>query len=439
MHTRPVGLSSRDRKAVIVSADHSKLERDDIIRTIFPLRPNRRNMPIFEGPAGGVPQQVRIALVAVVHARSPDSPDERCLWGLQPRHVHVCVRCSLAAPRHDPRYHVGGSYRGASDQALERRRSCIDVILVLPFRLGKSMSALLILETLVGRHFETDSVYMFDRPSSPGCVKFGWTARSVEARLSDWSKCGYAPNLLLRVDNVPWAQRAEALTHHELAKEWRTERQCRGPYCGRKSHQEWFEVSKEKAQQVVDGWASVLKEGAPYGQQGTLKPQWRQYVKQAVIDGNQVTAQNLWEYHESARVGSTAHLVVPVSSARTLNLKEVEEEENGCLRLAEEKDTLATRVQEEELEQKRLPARRGRKEWLTTIWKAKRGLWYCDGHETSSCRRTASHKDEPSLKQGSSFLSPPQAPVVPIAPCPRFLLKALADVNSLPAASQTAA
>ncbi|KAK8106731.1 hypothetical protein PG999_010090 [Apiospora kogelbergensis] len=295
-----------------------------------------------------------------------------------------------------------------------------------------------ILETLVKRDFETGSVYMFDRPSSPGYVKIGWTARSVEARLNDWSKCGYAPNLLFRVDNVPWAQRAEALTHHELIKEWRTERQCRGPHCGRKSHQEWFEVSKEKAQQVVDGWASVLKEYIPYDQKGALKPQWRQYVKQAAIDGKEVTAQNLWEYHESARVGSTAHLVVPVSSGRTLNLKEVEEEENGCLRLAEEKETLATRVKEEELEQKGCPHTEDENNGSPLYGKPSVGCGIATAMEPAAVDKPPVHKDEPSVEQDSSFLSPPQAPVVPIASCPRFSLKALADVNSLPAASQTA-
>jgi hypothetical protein len=90
-----------------------------------------------------------------------------------------------------------------------------------------------ICEPLLDRDFETGSLYIFDRASSPGHVKIGWTAKSVPQRLEDWSKCGYEPKLLFEVHSVPHAQRAETLTHYQLIREWRRERMCKG--CG-KSH-----------------------------------------------------------------------------------------------------------------------------------------------------------------------------------------------------------
>jgi hypothetical protein len=92
-----------------------------------------------------------------------------------------------------------------------------------------------IAEPLEDRDFETGSLYIFDRASSPGHVKIGWTARSVQCRLKDWSKCGYIPNLLFSVDAIPHAQRVETLTHYELIKEWRRERRCKAEWC-QKSH-----------------------------------------------------------------------------------------------------------------------------------------------------------------------------------------------------------
>ena len=104
-------------------------------------------------------------------------------------------------------------------------------------------------DTLVGRDFETGSLYIFDRASSPGHVKIGWTAKSVQGRLESWSKCGYTPNLLFSKENVPFAQRVETLAHYELIKEWRRERMCKARWC-QKSHSEWFETSPERAAQV---------------------------------------------------------------------------------------------------------------------------------------------------------------------------------------------
>ncbi|KAI9745847.1 MAG: hypothetical protein M1818_000528 [Claussenomyces sp. TS43310] len=157
------------------------------------------------------------------------------------------------------------------------------------------------LELLEDRDFEPGSLYMFDRDSSPGHVKIGWTASSVSRRLADWSKCGYSPNLLFSVHRVPHAQRAETLVHHELIKEWRRERMCKAVWC-RKSHQEWFEISRERAAQVVGDWADFMNRAEPYDSNGSLKTRWREAIKMMDGDEEVVTAKKLLEHYEASLV-----------------------------------------------------------------------------------------------------------------------------------------
>jgi hypothetical protein len=145
---------------------------------------------------------------------------------------------------------------------------------------------------LEDRDFEDGSLYVFDRISSPGHVKIGWTAKSVEGRLKAWSKCGYLPNLLFSETSIPFAQRAETLAHYELIDEWRGERMCKANSC-RMYHCEWFEVSIERAIRVVGNWAKLFKIAPLYDTQGSLKPYWRSVVRDAIKGGEMVTAHML--------------------------------------------------------------------------------------------------------------------------------------------------
>jgi hypothetical protein len=180
-----------------------------------------------------------------------------------------------------------------------------------------------ILEPLSGRDSETGSLYIFDRTSSPGYVKIGWTARSVKLRLEDWSKCGYTPNLLFSVHRVPHALRAETLTHHELIKEWRRERMCKAEWC-RKSHQEWFEISKERATRVLGDWAEFIQTAEPYSSEGLLKPQWKEFVKTMTGNGETITAKTCLE-HYKASIDEEATLIDDsVSLGHTPKIEEQE-------------------------------------------------------------------------------------------------------------------
>jgi T5orf172 domain-containing protein len=147
--------------------------------------------------------------------------------------------------------------------------------------------------------FRDGSLYIFDRSSSPGHVKIGWTSRTVQDRLDEWSECGYTPNLLFNVHNVPNAHRAETLTHHELIMEWRREGICKAAHC-RKSHEEWFEISQEGAEKVVGEWAEFMKKARPYSSTGELKSEWRNAVQDMTDKGEVVTARKLLDRYEAS-------------------------------------------------------------------------------------------------------------------------------------------
>jgi hypothetical protein len=152
-----------------------------------------------------------------------------------------------------------------------------------------------LLANLIKRDFETGSLYIFDRSCSPGYVKIGWTARNVSSRLKDWSKHGYTPNLLFKKDHVPHAQRLETLTHYELLEEWRTELKCKAAHCVRR-HQEWFEVSAQRAKQVLSDWVDWMVITEPYDSKGVLKAPWNDFVKKADKNGQKITARLLLEH-----------------------------------------------------------------------------------------------------------------------------------------------
>ncbi|TLS21626.1 uncharacterized protein PpBr36_09447 [Pyricularia pennisetigena] len=139
------------------------------------------------------------------------------------------------------------------------------------------------------RDWECGWVYAFDRSSTPGHVKIGWTARSVVKRLESWAKCGCPPRLVHSTDAIPHAHRAEALVHCELARERRKERGCQS--CGG-THIEWFEVSRERATQVIKNWATIFSTN-PYDGDGKLKEVWVRVIGGVVKDGEAMNAEAL--------------------------------------------------------------------------------------------------------------------------------------------------
>lgn len=145
------------------------------------------------------------------------------------------------------------------------------------------------------RDFETGALYIFERDGSPGYVKIGWTAVSLESRRKDWSTHGYEPRFLFKLLDVPYAQRVETLTHFELIKEWRQEVKCRAENC-QVRHQEWFEVTKDKAQQVLGDWADFMVKAQPYNKDGSLVEKWRKIIDAIEEKGEVITAARMMEH-----------------------------------------------------------------------------------------------------------------------------------------------
>ena len=179
---------------------------------------------------------------------------------------------------------------------------------------------------LYGRDFETGSLYIFDRKSSPEHVKIGWTARTVTGRLESLSKCGYTPNLLFRVDYAPHAQRVETLTHYELMKEWRRERRCNKGLGCQIAHREWFEISKERAKQVLGGWAKFMTVAEPYDPNGYLKMKWMDFVQETAKSGEPVTVAKLLEHYELSLAEDTTLMA---ESAESEPEPKIEKQEEG--------------------------------------------------------------------------------------------------------------
>ncbi|KAI6380921.1 hypothetical protein MCOR25_001447 [Pyricularia grisea] len=144
-----------------------------------------------------------------------------------------------------------------------------------------------------GRDMECGWVYAFARSSSPGHVKIGWTGKSVVQRLEAWAKCGCLPQLVHSTDAIQHSYRLEALVHSELARERRKEQRCEP--CN-KDHIEWFEISRQRATQVIKNWTRIFLT-KPYNQVGKLKDIWVRVIGGVVKDGRAMTAEALLSYY----------------------------------------------------------------------------------------------------------------------------------------------
>ena len=161
-----------------------------------------------------------------------------------------------------------------------------------------------LLKFLINDNFRTGSLYIFNRHSSLGHIKIGYTTRLVAGRLIQWSKCGYTPNLLFEVSNVPCVQQAETLTHHKLIKEWRRERRCNYDRGCASAHQEWFEISIKRSFKVLGDWADFMKRVELYNMAGRLKPQWMKFVELLDVKQEVVTAEKLLKHYKISLMDS---------------------------------------------------------------------------------------------------------------------------------------
>jgi hypothetical protein len=111
-------------------------------------------------------------------------------------------------------------------------------------------------------------------------------------------------------------------------KEWRRERMCKAPWC-RKSHQEWFETSEERATQVLSNWVDFMMKVDPYDLKGYLKPRWKEVIEKMVENGEVISAKRLLEHYETSLANGAKLVKEPVDLAGVTRLKEEVEFEYG--------------------------------------------------------------------------------------------------------------
>jgi hypothetical protein len=75
-----------------------------------------------------------------------------------------------------------------------------------------------------------------------------------------------------------------------------------------KSHQEWFEIRKERAMRVLRSWAEFMYEAQPYDPQGRLTSPGRELVERMNKNGEIVTGQRMLENFRA----STSKILTPV-------------------------------------------------------------------------------------------------------------------------------
>jgi hypothetical protein len=96
---------------------------------------------------------------------------------------------------------------------------------------------------------------------------------------------------------------------------------CKAPWC-RKSHQEWFEISEERAAQVLSDWADFMKRAEPYDSEGWLKNWWREVVEMIDGNGEVITAKKLLERYEESLVEEATLVEEPVDLGHAPKIEE---------------------------------------------------------------------------------------------------------------------
>lgn len=139
------------------------------------------------------------------------------------------------------------------------------------------------------KQFLNGFVYVFWTASDPKFIKIGCSNHSPEARVTQWTKCYPAAELLLK-EAFDFPQRIEELIHLQLADK-RVEMQCDVPSCKSGFHDEWFECSVEEARVVIQDWKKVST--TPLYDNRQLRSVWRDVLQ--TVNGQDVTAANLLE------------------------------------------------------------------------------------------------------------------------------------------------
>lgn len=116
-------------------------------------------------------------------------------------------------------------------------------------------------------------------------LKIGFT-KHLARRAKEWERsCGYSTRQMSH-NTTTLYRRVEGLVHAQLWACRRREERC--PGCGR-SHKEFFDVRLGEASGVIGLWTEWM-EHMPYGEDGLLKMEWQQKLRQVDLSDP-----NCWE------------------------------------------------------------------------------------------------------------------------------------------------
>ena len=140
-------------------------------------------------------------------------------------------------------------------------------------------------------------IYVFESTIYNGYVKIGRTKNPIGDRMNKWGKCEIGCLYIKDPENTKFRhyELVEKLIHTELSN-YRRRYKCKTCGSGYKlnpnkrdqhvSHEEWFEIDKDKALQVVERWRRWVIEREPYTPYGKLRDFWDWKCQEAARDKN---------------------------------------------------------------------------------------------------------------------------------------------------------
>ncbi|KIN08501.1 hypothetical protein OIDMADRAFT_16661 [Oidiodendron maius Zn] len=149
-------------------------------------------------------------------------------------------------------------------------------------------------------------VYVFESTIYNGYVKIGQTKNPIRKRMKKLEKCEIGCMYIKDPGYTKFRHYdlVEKLVHIELGN-YRRIFKCKECGTGRKlnsnkqdnpvSHNEWFEIDKDKALQVVENWRRWVIEREPYTPYGELRDFWDWKCQEAAKDKNY----NLANWHRT--------------------------------------------------------------------------------------------------------------------------------------------
>lgn len=143
---------------------------------------------------------------------------------------------------------------------------------------------------------ELGYIYVFNLPSCPGYFKIGMTKQVPRDRVSQQEyACKLPYNLVEDPQDKPFrgysaVEKLIMAELHNLRRKF---------FCGNckthkqmaREHGEWYEISEEKALEVVERWRKWMVKGKPFDNNGVLTPFWVRKYEGAIQD----TANVRWE------------------------------------------------------------------------------------------------------------------------------------------------